>query len=175
MMGALPERLVLNTLGTPPRMKAVIQRVSEARVEVEGRVTGAIGTGLLILLGVEQGDTAGDAAMLAKKICELRIFADANGKMNLSLEEINGGALVVSQFTLCADTSKGRRPSYSRAAPPETANDLYKLFAHELRKRGMMVATGVFQARMRVSLVNDGPVTLLCESPRRRDAIQESD
>jgi D-aminoacyl-tRNA deacylase len=146
-------------------MRAVVQRVSEADVTVDGVVTGAIGAGLLVLLGVEHSDGAAQAAWLADKILELRIFEDAAGKMNLSLLDTGGALLVVSQFTLYGDTRKGRRPSFDRAARPEQARALYEAFAEHARGRGVRVETGVFQAMMRVALVNEGPVTLICETP----------
>ena len=146
-------------------MRALLQRVREARVEVAGAATGSIQRGLLILLGVARTDSEADAAFLAAKAANLRIFSDAAGKMNLSLLDTGGGALVVSQFTLYADTRKGRRPSFDQAAPPALASRLYETFVAELRRLGVPhVATGVFQADMQVHLVNDGPVTLLCES-----------
>jgi D-tyrosyl-tRNA(Tyr) deacylase len=146
-------------------MRAVVQRVREARVEVEGRVVGAIGRGLLVLLGVAREDTPRDADYLAEKIVGLRVFPDEEGKMNRSVREVGGAILVVSQFTLYGDTRKGRRPSFDRAAPPEQARSLYEYFVQALRARGIAVETGVFQAMMQVHLVNEGPVTLLCESP----------
>lgn len=145
-------------------MRAVIQRVASARVEVEGKSVGEIGRGLLILLGVEQGDSADDARYLAEKSAQLRIFEDAAGKMNLSLEDVGGQILAVSQFTLLADCRKGRRPGFSRAALPEPADALYQQFVALLRERGLTVATGIFQAEMQVHLINDGPVTLLLDS-----------
>ncbi len=145
-------------------MRAVIQRVASARVEVDGKIVGEIGRGLLILLGVEQGDGADDARYLAEKSAQLRIFEDAAGKMNLSLADVGGQALAVSQFTLLADCRKGRRPGFSRAALPEPADLLYQQFVTLLRERGLTVATGIFQAEMQVHLVNDGPVTLLLDS-----------
>jgi D-tyrosyl-tRNA(Tyr) deacylase len=145
-------------------MRAVIQRVREARVEVDGVTAGAIGTGMLVLLGVARGDTAEDAAYLAEKTAGLRIFEDGEGKMNLALAEIGGAVLVVSQFTLLGDCRKGRRPGFTEAAPPELADALYADFAATLRARGLTVATGVFRAEMLVHLVNDGPVTLLLDS-----------
>lgn len=145
-------------------MRAVLQRVSEARVTVENETVGAIGRGLLVLLGVEEGDCGQDAAQLAKKTAELRLFEDRAGKMNLSVEETGGEVLVVSQFTLAADCRKGRRPGFSRAAAPETANALYEHYVALLRERGLTVATGRFQAMMQVALVNDGPVTFLLDS-----------
>ena len=145
-------------------MRAVIQRVSEAGVTVEGKVTGAIGKGLLVLLGVGHGDTDEKAQALAAKIAKLRIFNDSQGKMNLSVGEVAGGVLVVSQFTLLADTRKGNRPSFTDAAPPEEANRLYERFCSAARDLGVRVETGVFQAMMEVELVNDGPVTLIVDS-----------
>ena len=145
-------------------MRAVIQRVASARVEVDGKSVGEIGRGLLILLGVEQGDSADDARYLAEKSAQLRIFEDAAGKMNLSLEDVGGQILAVSQFTLLADCRKGRRPGFSRAALPEPADALYQQFVALLRERGLTVATGIFQAEMQVHLINDGPVTLLLDS-----------
>ncbi|TRO81803.1 D-aminoacyl-tRNA deacylase [Trichloromonas acetexigens] len=145
-------------------MRAVLQRVASARVEVDGKSVGEIGRGLLILLGVEQGDNADDARYLAEKSAQLRIFEDAAGKMNLSLEDVGGQILAVSQFTLLADCRKGRRPGFSRAALPEPADTLYQQFVALLRERGLTVATGIFQAEMQVHLVNDGPVTLLLDS-----------
>ena len=145
-------------------MRAVLQRVSQARVEVAEETVGAIAQGLLVLLGVEQEDAEEDAALLAKKTAELRLFEDDGGKMNLSVEDIGGEILVVSQFTLAADCRKGRRPGFSRAAPPEEANRLYQHYVALLRQRGLSVATGQFQAMMQVSLTNDGPVTFLLDS-----------
>lgn len=145
-------------------MRAVLQRVSEARVRVDGETVGAIGPGLLILLGIGQGDKEGDARYLAQKSAGLRIFEDEQGKMNRSLLEAGGSALVVSQFTLYGDCRKGRRPGFSAAAPPELANALYQQFVATLQGLGLTVATGIFQAEMAVELVNDGPVTLLLDS-----------
>lgn len=154
-------------------MRAVIQRVSEASVAVDGRVVGAIGRGLLILLGVGIGDGEAEARLLAEKSANLRIFPDEEGRFNRSLLDIGGEALVVSQFTLYADTRRGRRPSFSDAAPPEIAAPLVETFANELRRLGVPVSTGQFGAMMRVALVNDGPVTILLDSaifrePRNR-------
>jgi len=145
-------------------MRVVLQRVTGAHVSVAGQIVGAIDRGLMVLLGVEQGDGSRDAAQLAKKTAELRLFEDADGKMNLSVEDIGGQLLVVSQFTLAADCRKGRRPGFSRAAPPETAEILYLEYIENLRQRGLTVATGRFQAMMQVHLVNDGPVTFLLDS-----------
>ena len=145
-------------------MRAVLQRVSEARVRVHGEIVGEIGRGLLVLLGVGQGDSEADVRFLAEKTAGLRIFEDAQGKMNLSVEETGGAVLVVSQFTLYGDCRQGRRPGFSAAAPPELADALYRQFVDGLQKRGLPVATGIFQAEMAVELVNDGPVTLLLDS-----------
>ena len=145
-------------------MKAVIQRVGEAEVKVGGKSVGRIGRGILVLLGVEKGDGERDADWLAEKICNLRVFEDQGGKMNLSLVETGGEILAVSQFTLAGNCVKGRRPSFDYAAPPEEANRLYECFVERLRGLGLKVETGVFQAMMQVSLVNDGPVTFILES-----------
>lgn len=145
-------------------MRACVQRVSRASVEVEGAVVGEIGRGLLVLLGVARQDTEGDAQQLADKISQLRIFPDAEGKMNRSLQEIGGQMLVVSQFTLLGDCRKGRRPSFVDAAPPEVGQQLYEAFVAAVAARGIDVATGRFGAHMDVALVNDGPVTLLLDS-----------
>jgi D-tyrosyl-tRNA(Tyr) deacylase len=145
-------------------MRAVVQRVSRAKVTVAGEVAGEIGAGLFVLLGVGDGDTSGDADYLAEKIVGLRIFPDDEGKMNRSLAETGGGLLAVSQFTLYGDCRKGRRPSFIAAARPETAAELYQAFVAEVRARGIVVATGRFQEHMDVELVNDGPVTLLVDS-----------
>ena len=145
-------------------MKAVIQRVSEAGVEVDGWTVGKIGRGMLILLGVEKGDGERDADWLAEKIVNLRIFEDEAGKMNLSVLDMGGELLAVSQFTLAGSCAKGRRPSFDSAAPPREANRLYEYFTDRLRETGLSVETGVFQAMMRVRLVNDGPVTFILES-----------
>ncbi|MBR6313973.1 MAG: D-tyrosyl-tRNA(Tyr) deacylase [Clostridia bacterium] len=146
-------------------MKAVIQRVASAAVTVDGTTVGAIDKGYLILLGVMRGDTKAQADLLAKKTAEMRINEDENGKMNLSLTQIGGAALVVSQFTLCADVSHGRRPSFTDSAPPAEAEALYLYFCEQLRQNGVtQVETGAFGADMQVSLVNDGPVTMLLDS-----------
>ena len=142
-------------------MKLVVQRVSEASVTVDGRITGKIGGGLLVFLCIEKGDDAELTGHYAKKVAHLRIFPDATGKMNRSLLETDGEALLISQFTLAGDVEKGRRPSFDRAAPPQEAQSLYDHFAERLRQIGIRVATGVFQAHMQVSLTNDGPVTIL--------------
>ena len=141
-------------------MRALVQRVSEARVTVAGEVTGEIGAGLLILVCAMEGDGDDLPARLAAKIAKLRIFRDDDGRMNRSLLDTGGAALVVSQFTLAADTSRGNRPGFSTAAPPERGEALYEAFAHALRDLGIPVATGRFGADMAVSLVNDGPVTI---------------
>ncbi len=146
-------------------MKAVLQRVTSARVLVDERTVGEIGKGLLILVGVAGEDHEADAKWLAEKIASLRIFPDSQGKMNLSIKEAAGSALVVSQFTLLGDCRKGRRPSFDKAAPPEKAESLYQRFVEMLRQgEGLSVATGTFGAMMAVSLVNDGPVTLILNS-----------
>jgi D-aminoacyl-tRNA deacylase len=145
-------------------MRAVIQRVLRARVTVEGRATGEIAAGSLVLLGVGKGDTPAAAAYLAEQTAQLRIFDDAQGKMNVSLLESGGAALVVSQFTLYADVRRGRRPGFDRAAPTAEAKTLYEEYVRCLRALGVRVETGVFQACMEVELVNDGPVTLLLDS-----------
>jgi len=147
-------------------MRAVVQRVSEASVRIEGRVVGEIGPGLLVLLGVGRGDGEADADYLAGKVVHLRVFPDEGGQMNRSLLETGGSVLVVSQFTLYGDVRKGRRPGYSSAAPPEEANRLYEHFVALLRGLGAKVETGVFQAMMDVTLVNHGPVTLWLDSSR---------
>ena len=145
-------------------MKAVIQRVKSAQVCVDGRVSGKIGKGLLVLLGVGKGDGESDLSFLTSKIPELRIFEDDSGKFNLSLREIGGEMLVVSQFTLFGDCRKGRRPSFTEAEEPSAAKHLYEQFILKLKERGVPVQTGEFQAKMEVHLVNDGPVTLLLDS-----------
>lgn len=145
-------------------MKAVIQRVSEAAVRVDGSVVGSIGSGTLVLLAVEKGDTEADAEFLAKKIVELRIFEDSEGKMNLSLQDIGGSILAISQFTLAGSCEKGRRPSFTAAASPDEGKRLYEYFARQVETLDIPVATGIFQADMKVSLVNDGPVTFILES-----------
>ncbi|MDA8155032.1 MAG: D-aminoacyl-tRNA deacylase [Actinomycetota bacterium] len=145
-------------------MKALIQRVSSASVRVENKTVSRIGKGLLVLLCVEKGDSEADAAMLAGKAARLRIFENAEGKMGLSVLDIHGEALVISQFTLAADMSKGNRPSFEKAEAPEKAKQLYKLFVKELSSAGVPVKEGVFGAHMDVALVNDGPVTIWLET-----------
>jgi D-tyrosyl-tRNA(Tyr) deacylase len=145
-------------------MRALVQRVTEARVRVDGDVVGEIGPGLCVLVGVTHDDTDAAARKLAEKVWHLRVFDDADGTMNVSLGPSGGAALVVSQFTLYGDTRRGRRPSWAAAAPPETAEGLVEAFVRALRDLGAPVATGQFAARMQVDLVNDGPVTLLIET-----------
>src|SRR5215471_9444534 len=145
-------------------MRAVVQRVSRAKVTVEGRVTGEIGAGLMILLGVGKSDNSAVTARMAERCANLRIFEDDQGKMNRSLLDVKGGVLAVSQFTLYGDARGQRRPSFISAAPPELAKTLYEEFCEALRKLGVKVATGVFQAMMSVELVNEGPVTILLDS-----------
>ena len=147
-------------------MRAVLQRVSRARVSVDGKVTGEIGAGLMILLGVGKQDSSAIAASLAEKVANLRIFEDPQQKMNLSLLDVKGAALVVSQFTLYGDARGQRRPSFISAAPPELAKRLYDEFCEALRRLGITVATGVFQAMMSVELINEGPVTILLDSEK---------
>lgn len=146
-------------------MRALVQRVGFARVTVSGETVGEIGPGLLVLLGVGHGDTGREAELLAAQVVKLRIFGDAAGKMNLSVRQAGNAALVVSQFTLYADTSRGNRPSYTGAAPPAEAETLYRFFAEALRGHGLEVATGRFGAAMQVGLLNDGPVTVWLEQP----------
>ncbi len=145
-------------------MRAVIQRVTASDVQVDHEIVGRIGSGLLVLLGISRSDEQKDADYLADKVVHLRIFEDDEGKMNRSLLETRGEVLVVSQFTLLGDCRKGRRPSFVEAAPPERAEQLYEYFVDQLRLKGTTVSTGQFQAKMSVSLVNDGPVTLILES-----------
>ncbi|MBE0575438.1 MAG: D-tyrosyl-tRNA(Tyr) deacylase [Desulfuromonadales bacterium] len=148
-------------------MRAIIQRVRQASVVVAEQTVAAIGQGLMVLLGVAQGDTSQDAAYLADKTAGLRIFADDNGKMNCSVEDMHGSILVVSQFTLLGDCRKGRRPGFTDAAPPELADALYQDYVNTLRSRGLTIATGVFRADMQVALVNDGPVTIMLDSRKQ--------
>lgn len=146
-------------------MKAVIQRVLNSNVKVDGKTVGKIDKGLMLLLGVWQGDTKEDADKLIKKIPQLRIFEDENEKMNLSCLDVDGEILVVSQFTLCADCSHGRRPSFTQSAPPDEANSLYEYFVKKLNEAGVSkVETGIFGADMKVSILNDGPVTIILDS-----------
>ncbi|AOT72826.1 D-aminoacyl-tRNA deacylase [Geosporobacter ferrireducens] len=147
-------------------MRAVVQRVTQAAVVVDGKRVGEIQKGFLVLLGVEESDDLKDVEYMTDKITNLRVFEDENDKMNLSLIDIQGELLVVSQFTLLGDCRKGRRPSFSSAARPEQANQLYLLFVEQCRAKGIKVETGVFQAHMEVSLCNDGPVTMLVDSQR---------
>lgn len=149
-------------------MRAVLQRVSSAEVSVEGRSVGRIGRGFVVLLGVARGDTEDDAAFIADRTVGLRVFADPEGKMNLALDKVGGELLVISQFTLLADTSAGRRPSFINAAPPEEAGRLYQHFLSLARNAGVKVETGSFGATMAVALVNDGPVTIVLDSRNRR-------
>lgn len=147
-------------------MRVVVQRVSGARVTVNGDVTGQIGKGLLVLLAIARDDTEADAIYLADKICGLRIFEDDDGKMNRSVADVQGAVLVVSQFTLYADLRRGKRPSFDAAAPPETARRLYEFFVGQIRAAGLVCETGRFQQMMRVELVNEGPVTILLDSKK---------
>ena len=157
------------TLSPWQDMRAVIQRVNEASVTVEEEVVGQIGLGLLVLLGVGRDDGAAEATLLAEKIAAMRIFPDGEGRFNRSALDAGGAVLVVSQFTLYADTRRGRRPSFSDAAPPEAAAPLVDAFADALRQQGLAVATGSFGAHMRVALINDGPVTIVLDSERFRE------
>jgi D-tyrosyl-tRNA(Tyr) deacylase len=145
-------------------MRAVVQRVSRAEVTVNGEITGEIGLGLLVLLGISRDDTEADATYLAEKICGLRIFEDDQGKMNRSAQDVNGGVLAVSQFTLYGDVRRGKRPSFDAAAPPEKARQLYEFFVEKIRASGVRCATGRFQEMMKVELINEGPVTILLDS-----------
>lgn len=145
-------------------MRSVVQRVARGSVKVEGRLISEIGPGLVVLLGVGQGDTARDAAYLADKVAHLRLFEDEEGKLNLSVLDTGGSVLAVSQFTLYGDCRKGRRPSFSEASPPDEARDLYHIFVDELGKLGLKAATGCFREHMVVEIINDGPVTLLLDS-----------
>lgn len=147
-------------------MRVVVQRVTEASVAVEGRVIGEIGLGLLVLLGVSSRDAEADADYLAEKIAGLRIFEDADGKMNRNVADAGGAVLAVSQFTLYGDVRRGKRPSFDEAARPERARELYEYFVGQIRKNGLRCETGQFQAMMSVSLVNQGPVTILLDSSK---------
>ena len=144
-------------------MKVVVQRVKEAEVTVEGKRVGKIGKGFLVLLGVTHGDTKENADYLVKKLCKLRVFSDENDKMNLALKDVNGELLIVSQFTLYADCSGGNRPSFTESAKPDEANALYEYFCEECAKNNIKVEKGIFGADMQVSLINDGPVTIIIE------------
>lgn len=144
-------------------MKLVVQRVDNAKVEVEGKITGQIGKGFLVLLGVKTGDTKEQADWLVNKLCNLRVFEDENEKMNLSLKDVSGEILVISQFTLYGDCNKGNRPSFIEAATPDLANELYEYCMQECRKQGFKVESGIFGAHMEVSLLNNGPVTIVIE------------
>lgn len=148
-------------------MIALVQRVDRAQVRVGETLAGAIERGLLVFLGVKEGDEDGDLAYVADKVCGLRIFPDQAGKLNLSVQEVGGQLLVVSQFTLCADVRKGKRPSFDRAARPEVAEQYYQAFVQLCQARGCQVATGVFRAHMAVELVNNGPVTIIIDSAVR--------
>ncbi len=148
-------------------MRTVVQRVSKAQVSIDGGVKGAIGKGLVILLGIRAEDTIKELQWLADKIVHLRIFEDESGKMNKSLTDIGGEMLIISQFTLYGDCRKGRRPGFSTAAPPAVAEPLYQQFIEEVKAKGITVATGTFQAEMQVELTNDGPVTLLLDSEKK--------
>lgn len=145
-------------------MRAVVQRVTNADVKIDGRVNGKIDNGLLVLLGVGNGDTEEDMKYIADKIIKLRIFSDENDKMNLSLEDVGGSMLVISQFTLYGDCSQGRRPYFGNAMEPVSANEMYEKFVAYIRERGIHTETGEFGADMKVSLTNDGPVTIILES-----------
>jgi D-aminoacyl-tRNA deacylase len=145
-------------------VKVLVQRVSKASVSVDGEVIGSIGKGLAVLVGVAQGDTSQDARLLAGKTAELRIFSDAEGKFNLSVKDTGGELLIISQFTLMADTRKGRRPSFTDAAPPDAAEKLFEEYVAAARATGLKVATGRFQAHMLVEIYNDGPVTVMLDS-----------
>jgi len=145
-------------------LKALIQRVSSARVVIEGKTAGSICNGLCILAGIASGDTEDDIDYLVNKLLNLRIFADSSGKFNFSVLDIGGELLLVSQFTLLADTRKGRRPSFTRASPPEEAENLFELFVKKCRSSGLKTETGRFQAMMQVHIVNDGPVTIMLDS-----------
>jgi D-tyrosyl-tRNA(Tyr) deacylase len=147
-------------------MRAVVQRVSRSQVSVNGEITGQIGLGLLVLLGVGRDDTEAEATYLAEKVCGLRVFEDDQGKMNRSLQDVGGSVLAVSQFTLYGDVRRGKRPSFDAAAPPERARQLYEFFVEQIRAAGLRCETGRFQEMMNVELVNEGPVTILLDSEK---------
>jgi D-aminoacyl-tRNA deacylase len=147
-------------------MRAVVQRVSRAQVTVNGEITGQIGLGLLVLLGIGRDDTEADAIYLSEKVFGLRVFEDAEGKMNRSVQEVGGNMLAVSQFTLYGDVRRGKRPSFDAAAPPEKARQLYEFFVEKIRAAGLRCETGRFQQTMQVELVNEGPVTILLDSAK---------
>ncbi len=149
-------------------MKALIQRVSEAKVEIKDEIAGRIGRGILVFLGVEKGDTDRDIDYIVKKITNLRIFEDTEGKMNLSIKDVKGEILVVSQFTLAANCQKGNRPSFDKAEKPEIAREIYSKLVDKLRQEGTSIATGKFAAKMKVHIINDGPVTILLFSPKKQ-------
>lgn len=144
-------------------MRLVVQRVKNAKVEVEGKTVGSINQGFLVLLGVTHTDTKAEADYLVKKLCNLRVFEDENGKMNLGLKDVGGELLIVSQFTLYADCTQGNRPSFTNAAKPDVANELYEYFCEKCREQNIKVEKGIFGADMKVSLLNDGPVTIILE------------
>lgn len=148
-------------------MRAVVQRVLSSSVSVDGKIVGKIGKGFNILLGVGEGDSINDVKWMAEKIAHLRIFEDENAKMNLSLQDVKGSALVISQFTLYGDCEKGRRPSFTKAAHPKTAKQLYEDFVQELKTFDIPVETGIFQTDMKVEITNDGPVTMIIETPEK--------
>ena len=153
-------------------MRAVVQRVLSSSVSVDGKIVGKIGKGFNVLLGVGEGDSINEVKWMAEKIAHLRIFEDENAKMNLSLQDVKGSALVISQFTLYGDCEKGRRPSFTKAAHPKTAKQLYEDFVAELKNFDIPVETGIFQTDMKVEITNDGPVTMIIETPQKLDKKQ---